>query len=351
MKIDNIEIELAKIKLKRPYTIAYKTTSSIQNIFIKIILNNGMVGFGSSNVSKYVVGLDTSQSYKNAINFKNELIGKNISYLIGNLDKVENEFINDPGSKAAYNIALYDAFCKFLNISLGLFLGRKVQELPTSITVGIKDIDETIEEINEYYDSGFRFIKVKLGDKIDYDIERITKINEKFGSKIKIRIDANQGWSIDDTIKFCNETKGVELIEQPISVDDTHKLLNLPEKVKEIIALDESLVSYEDAIKYSQENYGKIFNIKLMKCGGITSGRKIANIALLNNINLMWGCNDESIISISAALNTALSFSNTKYLDLDGSLDLAKDLVTGGFNLKNGIMKPLDKPGLGVELI
>ena len=81
MKIDNIEIELAKIKLKRPYTIAYKTTSSIQNIFIKIILNNGMVGFGSSNVSKYVVGLDTSQSYKNAINFKNELIGKNISYL------------------------------------------------------------------------------------------------------------------------------------------------------------------------------------------------------------------------------------------------------------------------------
>ena len=76
-----------------------------------------------------------------------------------------------------------------------------------------------------------------------------------------------------------------------------------------------------------------------------------ANIALLNNIDLMWGCNDESIISISAALNTALSFSNTKYLDLDGSLDLAKDLVSGGFNLKNGVMKPLNKPGLGVELI
>ena len=351
MIIESIEVELAKIKLKRPYTIAYKTTSSIQNIFIKIILNNGMVGFGSSSVSKYVVGLDTSQSYKNAINFKNELIGKNISYLIGNLDKVENEFINDPGSKAAYNIALYDAFCKSLNISLGSFLGRKVQELPTSITVGIKDIDETIEEINEYYDSGFRFIKIKLGNNIDYDIERISKINEKFGSKIIVRIDANQGWSIDDTIKFFNETNGVELIEQPTSIDNTHKLLKLPENIKEIIALDESLVSYEDAIKYSQKNYAKIFNIKLMKCGGITSGRKIANIGLSNNIDLMWGCNDESIISISAALNTALSFSNTKYLDLDGSLDLAEDLVSGGFNLKNGVMKPLDKPGLGVKLI
>ena len=118
-----------------------------------------------------------------------------------------------------------------------------------------------------------------------------------------------------------------------------------------IFNIEEADFSYEDAIKYSQKNYAKIFNIKLMKCGGITSGRKIANIALLNNIDLMWGCNDESIISISAALNTALSFSNTKYLDLDGSLDLAEDLVSGGFNLKNGVMKPLDKPGLGVKLI
>ena len=88
-----------------------------------------------------------------------------------------------------------------------------------------------------------------------------------------------------------------------------------------------------------------------MKCGGITSGQKIANLAYQNNIDLMWGCNDESIISISAALNTALSFINTKYLDLDGSLDLVKDLVSGGFNLKNGIMKPIDKPGLGIKLI
>ena len=65
----------------------------------------------------------------------------------------------------------------------------------------------------------------------------------------------------------------------------------------------------------------------------------------------MWGCNDESIISISAALNTALSFKNTKYLDLDGSFDLERDVVIGGFSLKDGLMKPLDKPGLGVELI
>ncbi len=50
-------------------------------------------------------------------------------------------------------------------------------------------------------------------------------------------------------------------------------------------------------------------------------------------------------------LNTALSYPNTKYLDLDGSLDLAKDIVKGGFVIKNGIMIPVSAPGLGVTLI
>ena len=162
MVIDNIEIELADIELTRPYTIAYKTTSSIKNIFIKIILKNGVFGLGSSNVSKYVVGLDTIESYKNALNFKNELIGKNITYLISNIDKIENQFINDPGSKAAYNIALYDAFCKSLNISLGSFLGRVIPELPTSITVGIKNIDELPENAKKYVYAVEDFIGAKI---------------------------------------------------------------------------------------------------------------------------------------------------------------------------------------------
>ena len=78
---------------------------------------------------------------------------------------------------------------------------------------------------------------------------------------------------------------------------------------------------------------------------------RIAEIARLGGIDLMWGCNDESIISITAALHTAFASRKTKYIDLDGSLDLAKDFVTGGFHLKDGIMSPTGKIGLGVEKI
>jgi L-alanine-DL-glutamate epimerase-like enolase superfamily enzyme len=83
----------------------------------------------------------------------------------------------------------------------------------------------------------------------------------------------------------------------------------------------------------------------------VSQALKIADIADQARIDLFWGCNDESIVSITAALHAAFACRNTKYIDLDGSLDLGNDVVRGGFILRDGIMYCSDKPGLGVERI
>ena len=125
-----------------------------------------------------------------------------------------------------------------------------------------------------------------------------------------------------------------------------------PGELKGMIAADESLYSPSDALQLAEEpKAAGIFNIKLMKCAGISKAREISVIAENAGIDLMWGCNDESAISISAALHTALSCPATKYLDLDGSFDLARDIVRGGFVLKDGALSLTGKPGLGVERV
>jgi L-alanine-DL-glutamate epimerase-like enolase superfamily enzyme len=62
----------------------------------------------------------------------------------------------------------------------------------------------------------------------------------------------------------------------------------------------------------------------------------------------MWGCNDESRISIAAALHVAFASPATRWLDLDGSFDLASDLAEGGFVLERGLLRTAPGPGLGV---
>ena len=128
-------------------------------------------------------------------------------------------------------------------------------------------------------------------------------------------------------------------------------LRSLPSSVRRIIAADESLHGEENARDLARDPSAcGIFNIKLMKCGGIRPALAIAEIAQSAGIDLMWGCNDESVVSIAAALHAAYACPRTRYLDLDGSFDLARDPARGGFVVEEGRMRLLGKPGLGVDL-
>ena len=355
MNIKSIKSWSADLGNTKPYTIAFKTVDEVNNAFVEITLDNGMTGIGAGNPSEYVTGEHFDQCTA-------ALAEKNIAFLVGRdireihqlTFEVWQKFPANPAARAALDIALYDAFTKFLNVPLVKYLGQKIQSMPTSNTIGIKNVEETLKEAQEYGERGFKVLKVKLGIDLQEDIERIVKLREKFGKKFVIRIDANQGYDAAKTIEFYNKTKhlDVELIEQPLPAKEVDAMRQLPAEIRKIIAADESLLSPKNALEIVKPPVAAgIFNIKLMKCGGISQGLKIAEIGLHGGIDLFWGCNDESIISITAALHLAFACSNTKYIDLDGSLDLARDVVKGGFILKDGVMYCSDKPGLGVVRI
>ena len=144
---------------------------------------------------------------------------------------------------------------------------------------------------------------------------------------------------------------GLELIEQPLPGRSISEMRSLPSELRRLIAADESLHGEEDARVLAEDPAAcGIFNIKLMKCGGIRPALAMADIARNADIDLMWGCNDESVVSIAAALHAAYACPRTRYLDLDGSFDLARDPATGGFVVEEGRLCLLDKPGLGVDL-
>jgi L-alanine-DL-glutamate epimerase-like enolase superfamily enzyme len=259
-----------------------------------------------------------------------------------------------PAARAAVDMALHDLLAQHLGLPLVDMLGRAHESLPTSITIGIKPLDATLDEADEYLQRGFRVLKVKLGHSLEEDLERLGKLRERVGTHVAVRVDPNQGYSAGDVATFIDKTADldIEFLEQPMPADEIDAMRELPESVRRRIAADEALLNEQDAVGLISPPVAcGIFNIKLMKCGGIAPARRIAEIAQAAAIELMWGCMDESIISISAALHAALACPATRYLDLDGSLDLARDVVSGGFVLEDGCMRTGDAPGLGVKPI
>lgn len=353
MRINAVRAYRRNLALTKPYTIAYQTTSAVENIFLEIELANGLVGLGAANPDPEVVGESPEQTLHNLQHeWMTSLVGRDIRLFNALIDEARHQFPNAPGTLAAVDIALHDAFGLYLGVPIVQFYGQKHRSLPTSVTIGIMNVADTLREAAGYTEQGFRALKVKTGLDVDEDIERILKLRETYGTALTLRVDANQGYSLSDLKRFLTATQSaaVELIEQPLPVGQELELVGLPAEIRQLLTADESLKDARTAsvLAHHPRPFG-IFNIKLMKCGGIRSALDLATIAQSAGISLFWGCNDESRISITAALHAAFACPNTRYLDLDGSLDLAEDVVSGGFMLEDGLMQPTNQAGLGLD--
>ncbi len=352
MKITKATVTEENLEITRPYTIAFKTVSSVENGIIRLTTDTGLTGYGAFNPCYEVIGEHLEDALTVCNNESLEwLLGKDFNDFDDLIRQVQLQYAGSISGRTGIEIALYDLYAQHLGLPLVKVLGQQIDSMPTSITIGIKNVAETLQEADEYVGRKFRILKIKLGISLEEDLERLIKLRERFGYDIRLIIDANQGYDFEQLGEFCKKTAGlnIELIEQPLAAGKEHEMRMLRPEIKKLVAADESLIGPEEAATLSREpGICGFFNIKLMKCAGICRALQIADTGLKNQIDLMWGCNDESIVSITAALHTAFSCTNTRFIDLDGSLDLARDVVRSGFILKDGIMTIPERPGLGL---
>jgi L-alanine-DL-glutamate epimerase-like enolase superfamily enzyme len=354
MRIRHITSKWKRVPLLRPYEIATMRIDSVDLFFVRIATDGDVEGVGSASPAEDVTG-ESPEVCQAALDETrlNWLVGRDPRSLDDLLRGLGQSHSATPAARAAIDMALHDLAARIRGVALVDLLGRRHDVLPTSVTIGISSVEETIAEAEEHLGHGFRCLKVKTGRSFEEDMERLAALRERVGPDVAIRIDANQGCSLEEARRLgpLAVELDLELVEQPLPAASISELRMLPASSRRIIAADESLHGEKDAetLAGSPPACG-IFNIKLMKCGGIRPALAIADIAESAGIDLMWGCNDESVVSIAAALHAAYACPNTKYLDLDGSFDLARDPAEGGFAVEEGRLRLLERPGLGVDL-
>ncbi len=327
---------------------------AVDLFFVRISTDEGIEGIGSASPAEDVTG-ESPDACRTALSViqLGWLGGRNPRDLDELTVELEQSHRATPAARAAVDMALHDLIARIEGLPLVDLLGRCHDALPTSVTMGISSVEDTIAEAESHIGSGFRCLKLKTGRSLDEDVARLTKLRESVGSEVLIRVDANQGYTLEEARRLGDLAGDLdlELIEQPLLATMDSELRTLPSSVRRIIAADESLHGEENARDLARDPSAcGIFNIKLMKCGGIRPALAIAEIARTAGIDLMWGCNDESVVSIAAALHAAYACPNTRYLDLDGSFDLARDPAKNGFVVEDGCLRLLDRPGLGVDL-
>ncbi|MFT4535507.1 MAG: L-alanine-DL-glutamate epimerase-like enolase superfamily enzyme [Saprospiraceae bacterium] len=347
-KVSYIRLDL---ELNESYTIAYETVESAINYILKITTTNGISGYGCAAPDKHVTAEDPiaieTQIRDKVLPF---LEGKN-PYQRGELNEGIREMLpNHKSVQAMVDMALHDLVARRAKLPLYQVLGGYRDRIATSVTIGILPVSETIVEAKRILSNGFKILKIKGGLDIDSDIEKIKKLREQLGSFVRIRFDANQGYTPKETVKFIDAVSrcNLEIIEQPVHIDEDLSTYEFYTGSKVPIMADESLKGLRDAYKIAKNKTIDMINIKLQKVGGITQGAHINSVSKAAGNEVMIGCLDECALGIAAGLHFALSRPNIIYADLDAHLDFNNDPFSGLFQIKEGIMYPKMQPGLGV---
>lgn len=341
------------MRLAEPYSVAYESIIAAQNVFLRIITDETLVGLGCAAPDLHVTGETCSQVLEDLkVVAEPLLIGADPMRIAHLLHLLRDVLPEKPATLAAVDMALYDLLGKRADLPLWKLLGGYRSSINTCMTIGILPEDETVQRAERFVAEGFRTLKIKGGRNVEADAARVCKVREAVGPSIELRFDGNQGFHPDEALEFIRlvEAADLELLEQPTARAAPELLGHVRREAPIPVMADESLMNLRDAYHLARGELVDMVNIKLMKVGGIEEALHINSVAKAANLEVMVGCMDESELGIAAGLHLALARPHIAYADLDGHLELSDDPAAGALLLKHGQLYPNDLPGLGVVL-
>jgi L-alanine-DL-glutamate epimerase-like enolase superfamily enzyme len=351
--IKKIEAWPVDLPLKASFVVATGAMDVAKNIFVRVTLHGGAVGYGEVAPFPDISGEDQATSLSVFPVAAQVFLGQPATQfrrLSKQLLKVTELF---PALRCGLETALLDALCHAMGIPLwGLWGGADIRSRDTDVTLPIGAIDEVVATARDWYQQGFQILKMKVGHDVDEDIRRVAAVATACKNASFV-IDANQGYTFDQARAFIQAIEQlhipVKVFEQPMHRDHIDEIVMLKHQSAIPLAADESLRSLDDARRLVEHQAVDMFNVKITKCGVIESVA-IAAFAQASGVRLMIGGMVESRVAMGCSWSLVLGLGGFELLDLDMPLLLAVDPLVGGYQYEGSTLHPWHESGLGLSL-
>ncbi len=354
LAIEKITIYKLDIPLKKPFVISLGPIYNANNIIVIIETTNGMIGTGECSPFMTINGESQQTCFEVGQYLAKGLKGKVADDVKENHAVMDKIIYGNTSIKSAFDIAMYDIAAQSAGLPLYKFLGgKKNKKIITDYTISIGTPDEMAAHALELKKEGFKVIKVKLGKDGKLDVERMKAIRSAIGKRVALRIDANQGWGVQEAINALRGMKDLEIqyCEEPIPRWAFTELKEVRKKSPVKIMADESCFDEHDAKRLIGMKACDMFNLKLGKSSGLYRALKIIRLAEEAGMEMQVGGFMESRIAMTVNAHLALASRNIKYYDFDTPLMFQSDPVEGGMVYgANGEITISEAPGIGATV-
>lgn len=193
---------------------------------------------------------------------------------------------------AGADLALWDLQARRAGTSVTGLLGRRhdsVEVYGSGVNLHYS-LDELVAQAERWVAAGHSAVKIKVGKPdIGEDAERVAAVRAVLGPHRKLMIDANQRWDLPTTMRALDVLAGfgLEWLEEPLRADDLWAYRRLRKHSPVPIALGENLHTIYRFRDFIEAGAVDIIQPNIIRVGGITPFRRIAELARTHSIKVM----------------------------------------------------------------
>jgi L-alanine-DL-glutamate epimerase-like enolase superfamily enzyme len=357
-RVTGVEVMTAELPFRVAFGHALAKRRSSTNVYVKVTLSDGSIGFGEGVPRDYVTGETVADAVSALVDrLGPALLGREISASEAPpaiLDSIAPAGLRGAAG-CALELALLDAAGRHFRQPAGRWLGpdraavlQYDAVIPFASPSGLAAIALAVRLL------GLKNVKVKVGREIEDDIRTLALLRRLLGGDIDLRVDANCAWTAEQALRALERLRpfGLSVVEQPVAAGDLDGLRRLRAECEESIAADESLRTVDDARTLIEAGACDAFNLRVSKCGGLLASIRIAALAEAAGLFCIVGAQVGESGILSAAGRHLAACIRPRYLEGSaGRLllrhDLTEENVIPGWG---GRARSFDGPGLGVTV-
>jgi o-succinylbenzoate synthase len=345
-----------RLPFREPFLTAQAAFAYREGLILRLETDTGIVGLGEASPLPWD-GEDALQRASAILeNAKTALIGKKLDDIDACLSWPDQNHPAVAAARCALDVAVYDARAKAIGSPVADLLAPGAnRSVAVNAVIGAPSTIDACTAARQAQAAGFSCVKLKVGmaKAIDEECERVAIVRAAVGPHIKLRLDANGAWSVEQAIQMIRALArhNLEFVEQPVSPGRIADMRRVQEAVNTPIAVDEDITDPDAARQVLQLGAAQVLILKPMVIGGLQPARQIIKLAQIAGVAVVVTTTLDAGVGTAAALHLAMTLPpGGPACGLATGTLLASDLLVRSPVVRNGLMQLPESSGLGVEL-
>jgi len=350
--IESVDFEPVTLRKEDPaWRFALGANPSTDGLIVRLVTDDGNTGEGFASAAAHMGAILGSLKAELEL-FRPILIGKDATRIEAILRDLDHALRGAPQAKAGIDCALYDLQARALGVPLCQLLGGRVRtSVPILRILAIKTPKEMAAQAQKLIDKGYRYLKIKVDGEVETDVARVAAVRKQVGQDVHLTIDANQSYTPKDAISAVNRMAAynIDLIEQPVPVDDRRGLKLVTDLVPITVEADEAAGSLTEIYELVRGEMVDAVSLKVPKLGGLRNTLAAARICEAAGVRYRLGATVGSRLLAAQALHLACALPGIDYACELGEFDRLLDDPFEGLEVEGGVLALPSGSGSGVR--